>query len=49
MSECRDLNISLHISQKERWSAIDGPDAMRNTVPASRCECLWIGLRVDED
>ena len=24
VSECRDLNITPHVAQKERWSAIDG-------------------------
>ena len=36
VSECRDLNITPHVAQKKRWSAIDGRTTCHQSYGASQ-------------
>ena len=36
VSECRDLNITPHVAQKKRWSAIDGRTTCHQSYRASQ-------------
>ena len=36
VTECRDLNITPHVAQKERWSAMDGRTTRHNTRRSSQ-------------
>ena len=41
VAECRDLNVTPHVAQKKRWSAIDGLRAMRRTGRVRRFASVW--------
>ncbi len=36
VSECRELNITPHVAQKKRWSAIDGRTTCHQSYRASQ-------------
>ena len=51
VAECRDLNITPHVAQKKRWSAIDGRTTHHAVYAASQKvhKRVEVDLWVDED
>ena len=42
VSECRELNITPHVAQKERWSAIDGRTTRHDACRSSQRVRKWV-------